>query len=311
MKTPFVISRLLKAPRQLVWEAYTRPEHLQHWFGPKGSTVTHSQMDWRDGGSYHYAMTTAEGQELWGKWQLRAIVPPEKLELIQHFSDPQGGVTRNPWTVLWPLYTLSTTTFTEEGSNTRLTIEWAAYNATPEEEANFAASHAGMQQGWGGSLDVLADYLSLQDPREIVMSRTVRAPRAKVWAAMTDPTQVVHWWGPTGFTTQIEEMDVRVGGQWKHTMVGPDGTRYPNRSVFREVVPNERIVYTHGGGKEHSQGAHFTATWTFDEVPEGTRVTIRMVFDSADERNFVVREYGAIDGGYQTLNRLDSYLHKD
>jgi uncharacterized protein YndB with AHSA1/START domain len=145
--------------------------------------------------------------------------------------------------------------------------------------------------------------------REIVITRVFDAPRELVWQAMTDPQQVVHWWGPRGFTTTIETMDVRPGGAWKHTMHGPDGVNYPNKSIFQEVVRPERIVFSHGGGREGGPGAHFVATWTFDAEGAGrTRVTIRMVFPSAKDRDFVVKEFGAIEGGKQTLERLAEHL---
>lgn len=144
---------------------------------------------------------------------------------------------------------------------------------------------------------------------EIRISRELDAPRELVWQAMTDPAQVVEWWGPDGFSTSIHRMEVNVGGVWKHTMHGPDGTDYPNSSVFREVVPPERLVYQHGGARKGGPGANFTATWTFEALPgERTRVTILMVFDSPDERDLVVREYGAIEGGRQTLARLAAWL---
>jgi uncharacterized protein YndB with AHSA1/START domain len=79
--------------------------------------------------------------------------------------------------------------------------------------------------------------------REIVLSRVFDAPRKMVWEAWTDPKQVAQWWGPKGFTTTIEEMDVRPGGVWKQVMHGPDGTDYSNESVFLDVVLYERLVY--------------------------------------------------------------------
>jgi uncharacterized protein YndB with AHSA1/START domain len=146
--------------------------------------------------------------------------------------------------------------------------------------------------------------------REIVISREFDAPREMVWKAFTDPTQVVQWWGPNGFTTTIHEMDVRPGGRWRHTMHGPDGTNYSNASVFKEVVKPERIVYSHGGGKEDGPGVSFEATWTFEAVGEKTRLTGRSVFATTAMRELVVKEYGAIEGGKQTLARLDQYLEK-
>jgi uncharacterized protein YndB with AHSA1/START domain len=145
--------------------------------------------------------------------------------------------------------------------------------------------------------------------REIVITREFAAPRELVWRAWTDPEQVVRWWGPRGFTTTIEIMDVRPGGQWKHVMHGPDGSQYPNRSVFQEVVEPEKIVFSHSGGREGEPGVAFVSTWTFETVKAGTtRVTIRMVFPTAADRERIEREFGAVEGGRQTLERLAEHL---
>ncbi len=145
--------------------------------------------------------------------------------------------------------------------------------------------------------------------REITTSRVFDAPRDLVWRAMTDPQQVVHWWGPRGFTTTIEVMDVRPGGEWKHVMRGPDGAEYPNHSVFQEVVPGERLVYSHGGFKKGGSAVSFESTWTFEALDaRTTRVTVRMVFATAEERDRVAREFGAIQGLSQTLSRLRERL---
>jgi len=145
--------------------------------------------------------------------------------------------------------------------------------------------------------------------REIIITRDFDAPRELVWEAWTNPEHVVKWWGPHGFTTTIEEMNVRPGGIWKHVMHGPDGTDYPNKSIFTEVVKPERIVFTHGGAKEGGPETEFVATWSFDALDEGkTRVTIRMVFPTAEQRDKVVKAYGAIEGGKQTLERLAQRL---
>jgi uncharacterized protein YndB with AHSA1/START domain len=106
-------------------------------------------------------------------------------------------------------------------------------------------------------------------------------------------------------------MDVRPGGVWKHVMRGPDGAVYPNKSVFKEVVKPERLVFSHGGRRQGGPGVSFISTWTFDVMPTTkTKVTIRMVFPSAEKRDFVVKEFNAIEGGKQTLGRLSEYLTK-
>jgi uncharacterized protein YndB with AHSA1/START domain len=104
-------------------------------------------------------------------------------------------------------------------------------------------------------------------------------------------------------------MDVRPGGVWTHVMHGPDGTDYPNHSVFQEVVYPERIVYAHGGRKAGRPEAEFIATWTFEAIEDKkTRLTMRGLFPSAAARDLVVKEFGAIEGGKQTLERLAEHL---
>ena len=144
--------------------------------------------------------------------------------------------------------------------------------------------------------------------REIVFSRVFDAPRWMVWEAWTDPKQLVLWWGPKGFTTTIDEMDVRAGGVWKLVMHGPDGTDYPNKSLFTEVVPLERLRYRLSGGKRGGPAAQFEMTAMFEDDGGKTRITMRMVFASAEARDENVREYGSIEGGKQTLERLAEHL---
>jgi len=119
---------------------------------------------------------------------------------------------------------------------------------------------------------------------------------------------VVKWWGPNGFTTTIHEMDLRPGGTWNHTMHGPDGTDYPNKSVFTEIVKPERIKYSHGGGAKGKPGVQFESTWTFEAQGNKTKLTLRMVFSSAEARDLIVKTYNAVEGGNQTLDRLGERL---
>jgi uncharacterized protein YndB with AHSA1/START domain len=156
---PFVISREFDAPRQRVWQAWTEVERLKQWFSPKGFTVIAAKMDFRPGGSYHYGMRTPTGQEMWGKWVFREIKAPERLVLVNSFSDAAGGMTRHPMSPTWPREMLSTSTFSEKNGKTTLTLEWLPVNATPEEIATFEAGREGMKMGWTGTMEQLIDYL--------------------------------------------------------------------------------------------------------------------------------------------------------
>jgi uncharacterized protein YndB with AHSA1/START domain len=139
---------------------------------------------------------------------------------------------------------------------------------------------------------------------EIVIERTVNAPRDLVWRAWTEPEQIVKWWGPNGFTTTIHEMSVRVDGVWRFIMHGPDGKDYPNKVIYREIVKPERLVYDHS---DDDNGRDiFKSTVTFVAQGSKTKVTLRARFPSKAARDTAAKY--AIDGGNQTLARLDQHL---
>jgi uncharacterized protein YndB with AHSA1/START domain len=146
-----------------------------------------------------------------------------------------------------------------------------------------------------------------QDPCVIIGTRVFDAPRELVWAAWSDPKHLAQWWGPNGFTTTTSAFDMRPGGVWRFVMHGPDGRDYQNLVTFDEIVKPERIVYRHGGG-EDVEPVQLTQTATFEDLGGKTRLTMRGVFPSAEERGRVIREYGADKGLVQTLARLDDYL---
>jgi len=142
--------------------------------------------------------------------------------------------------------------------------------------------------------------------REIVITRTVDAPRTLVWRAWTEPGQIEAWWGPNGFRTTTYEREVKVGGVWRFTMHGPDGTDFPNRIVYREIVKPARLVYDHDDDQP-SPSIAFEATITFEEDNGRTTITLRSVFPTVEARNAVIK-FGAIEGGKQTLARMETYL---
>lgn len=115
--------------------------------------------------------------------------------------------------------------------------------------------------------------------RECVHSRLIDAPRERVFRAFAEPHHLARWWGPNGFSSTFEVFEFRPGGIWRFVMHGPDGTNYPNESVFREVVLPERVVFEH-----LSEGHHFFMTITFAAHGDQTLVGWRQVFDTADHK---------------------------
>lgn len=155
-----VFTRTFDAPRQLVWEVWTQADHLLQWMGPAGAKGVHANMDFRAGGSYHYAIQFG-GLEMWGLWSIKEIDPPKKLVVIQSFSDKDRGIVAHPMSPNWPKKMLSTTTFEENAAagKTTVAVHWEPFEATQSEIDTFEAARPGMGQGWSGTFDRLVEYL--------------------------------------------------------------------------------------------------------------------------------------------------------
>lgn len=152
---------------------------------------------------------------------------------------------------------------------------------------------------------------------DIVMTRSLKAPRALVFRLWAEPEHIRNWWGPEGFENREVEVDFRVGGHFRLSMAGPDGTLYPCEGVYREIVPGERIVYEGDAHIEHPCGAGLppqaivTVTFQDDVQTDGsvrTRLTVHTKLISRE------RTQAAVSGGYVigwegALNRLAAELN--
>lgn len=140
------------------------------------------------------------------------------------------------------------------------------------------------------------------ESRELLISRLLNASRELVFKVFTEPEHIKNWWGPNGFTNTIFKMDVKPGGIWEFIMHGPDGTDYKNKSVFKEIVAPEKIVF------DHISGPKFEATITFEEQGDKTLLSWSMLFESAEEFQQVVKTFKADEGLKQNIEKLSAYL---
>jgi len=137
------VTRVFDAPRRLVWEAHTNPEHLPHWMlGPDGWTMPVCEIDLRPGGAWHFVWRRADGTEMEMRGVYREVTPPERL------------VNTESWGVDWP-ETLNTLILSEQDGKTTIT----STVRFPSKEARDAALQTGMKEGMSQSFDRLAEYL--------------------------------------------------------------------------------------------------------------------------------------------------------
>lgn len=137
------ITRIFNAPRRLVFEAWTKPEHLSRWSGPHGFTTPFGEMDFRPGGAYRTCLRSPEGEDYWVQGFYREIVEPERL-VFTHAWENEDGQPKHE--------TLVTVTFAEHGGKTKLTFHQAIFESVESRDSH--------EEGWSESLDRLNQYLT-------------------------------------------------------------------------------------------------------------------------------------------------------
>jgi uncharacterized protein YndB with AHSA1/START domain len=148
------ITRIFDASRERVWKAWTEPEFMKHWWGPKGFTTPYCEIDLRVGGKFLYCMRSPEGKDYWGTGVYREIVRLEKIVCTNSFADEKGSVvpaTQYGMSADFPLKMLVTVTFEEHEGKTKLTLRHVGIPA--------GADRDGANVGWSQSLDKLAEAL--------------------------------------------------------------------------------------------------------------------------------------------------------
>jgi uncharacterized protein YndB with AHSA1/START domain len=288
------ITRIVEAPPELVFEAWTEAEHLAKWWGPEGFTVPSAESDPRPGGAFAIVMRGPDGTDYPMSGVYRELDPPRRLVADSRALDAEGRAL---------LEAVTTVTFADLGGKTELTVAERAVALVPEAAQMMLG---GMEVGMIQSLRRLEDVLTGTAERQIVLLHLYEFPRERMFEAWTSPEHLARWWGPSGFTTTTDAFDLRPGGAWRFTMHGPDGVDYPNLIVFDEIDPPALLSYEHSGQPDDDPRFHVTVT--FDDFLGMTVLTSRMVFANADARDLVVDKYGAIEGGNQTMDRLGVYL---
>jgi uncharacterized protein YndB with AHSA1/START domain len=147
------------------------------------------------------------------------------------------------------------------------------------------------------------------DQPTIAMEREFAAPAADVFDAYRDTEALKEWYGPDGFSISVIAMDFRVGGLFRFTMHGPDGTDYPNRIMYREIVPGERLAYLHDSDTDDDPHG-FEVLVTFKALDSRrTLLTMRSTFPSIEARNAVMK-FGAVELGMQTVEKLAARVER-
>jgi uncharacterized protein YndB with AHSA1/START domain len=148
-----------------------------------------------------------------------------------------------------------------------------------------------------------------KDGLELVMERAFDAPRDLVWKVINDREAIPRWWGPRGYSTTVEEMDVRPGGAWRFVQRAPDGSEHPFKGEYREITPPERLVLTFIYDVPVIRDSVAVITYTLEEDGDKTKVVARTRFPNVEAIDGAL-ESGMVGGAIETWDRLAEEIAK-
>jgi uncharacterized protein YndB with AHSA1/START domain len=286
-KNTLTIRRAFRAPRQLVWDCYTKSELLNQWFAPKPLTTKTKSMEFREGGHWHYAMVDPNGTEYWGLTEFLTIQPIDFYTSTDAFCNAEGEINEDLPRAKWLV------TFTGEDQNT-LVETLVTYTSLQDLET---VINMGMEQGMAATLEKL-DELLIKMTEQITVTATIDADAKKVWDYYTNPQHIVNWnFADPSWHCPNAVNDMTVGGTYRARMEAKDGSfGFDFEAVYTEIVAGEHFTYEFGGRKA-----------TVKVHPVDNQTEIIVAFDPETENPIELQR-----GGWQSiLNNFKSYTESN
>ncbi|MGG9961214.1 SRPBCC domain-containing protein [Ferruginibacter sp. SUN106] len=246
-----IISRILNAPAALVWDAWTKPEHIIKWWGPTGFTTTDKGMTVKPGGDWRFMMHGPDGRDYPNRIVFIEVDPPKKL-VYKHSGDNDTE----------PVNFHVTVTFENLGNKTNLIMHSVFESAAELERLNkeYGAIEGGQQHI--GRLD---EFVTILNSEPFVIERIYNAPVATVWQALTDNTEMKKWY------FDIAGFKPEVGFEFSFAGQGKEGENYIHLCKVMEVIKEKKITYS--WRYEGYEGNSFV---TFELSAEGEKTKLKL-----------------------------------
>ena len=302
------IVRVYDAPVKAVWDAWTDPEQVAQWWGPRGFTITTHSKDLRAGGHWNYTMHGPDGVDYPNTTKYFEVETHRKL-LYDH-----GGSEDKP-----AMFRV-TVLFSESAGKT--TMEMTMTLATPEaaEQTREIIKKHGGNSTW----DRLAEYLAKEGggKERFVINRTFDVPVEVMFEMWTKAEHFAKWLPPAGFEMEFLRCDIRPGGGSFYCMTGPGGMKMYGRCEYVAIERPGRLVYTQQFCDEKGKVARHPAAPTWPETmrttvefsaegAEATRVTVTwepVGATAAEVETFVKAKAGMTGGWTGSFDKLEGYM---
>jgi len=296
------VSRLLNAPKELVWELWTNPEHIKHWWGPNGFTNTIYKMDVKNGGEWDFTMHGPDGTNFRNIHTFVELVKCEKI-VLRHVTPPHFGMT---------------VTFTPQGNKTLLSITSQFESAEQLKEViRVFKADEGLKQ----NVDKLEKYIAtVPAQNELVIMRQFNAPRKLVFDAFSQAEALAQWWGPKGAKIEVAKLDFKPGGIFHYSMQSPMGEMW-GKFNYLEITKPEKIVFTNSFSDKDANTVRAPFSNDFPMVVKNTltlsehegKTTVLLkggpVNATEAEQTFFTNMFSGMQEGFGgTFDQLDEYL---
>jgi len=303
------ITRVYDAPVKVVWDAWTDPDQVAQWWGPRGFTLTTHGKELRPGGIWHYTMHGPDGVDYLNK-TLYHVVEVNKKLVYDH-----GGNDDRP-----PLFRV-TVMFSELEGQTTLDMTMTLPTAEEAEATRMFIKAAGGNATW----DRLAEYLNEKEKGQhsFVINRSFAVPIDLLFEMWAEPDRLSKWLPPVGFEMDILRADFRDGGHCFFRMSNRADVTFYGKFEYREITKPCRIVYVQRFCDEVENAARHPALPVFPEAmlitvlfaAEGdlaTRVTVTSVpigMVSAEENvAFTNTRPGMTQGWTGAFDKLEAMI---
>lgn len=303
------LTRVYDAPLKTVWEAWTDPQQVAQWWGPRGFTLTTHSKDLRPGGHWTYTMHGPDGVDYPNKTIYHEVEEYSRL-VYDH-----GGNDDRP-----PLFRV-TVVFSEVKSKTKMDMTMTLPSPEAAEETRKFIKMAGGNSTW----DRLGEYLEKEasGKEQFIINRTFDAPIDLMFEMWTDPKHFSQWLAPTGFQMQFLRADIKPDGQTFYKMTDGASVTMYGRAHYLEIERPHRIVYTQQFCDENENISRhpFAPTWPetmltvinlSEEGPEQTRVTVTWEphgKTTPEELDVFIKSRGGMTQGWTgSFDKLETYL---
>ena len=311
-KPMIITTRIINAPRELIFKVLTDPNHIAEFWGPNGFTNTIQSMDVTEGGEWLFTMVGPDGAIYPNRITYRKIIPPSFLGM-----DHDGGQGSSPDHGFKNEIELF-----EEGKSTRMEMRLTVATIAQRDGLVGYAAEGGRQ-----NLDRLAAHVDVLQaaPQDcFIISRSFPVSRQRLYQACSNAEEMLAWFSPPGAKTVKAELDFRPGGTFFYGMQFPDGSMMYGKSLYVEIVPNEKIIYytrfanaageiiSHPMAPTWPRELHTTFLFT-DEGESNSHLTIIWYYDGSDpvqSATFDAARAGMRGGWTGTLDGLTIYLRK-